>query len=401
MSDQGPAHGWGSAASTDPAGGPSISATEPARTLTLITEQIFARVPGGTGRYTREVAEAVGAAVPAGWRARGVTAWHRSAAPARVDGLAGPSRLPFDPRVLARLWERGLGPTLPGTVVHALTPLAPARLRRGQRLIITVHDAVPFTHPETLTPRGAAWHRLMIERGARLASALVVPTAAVAEELAVVGIRARVEVIGEGAAQALNRLVTSDDIEQVRATFGLPDRYAVTVGTLEPRKGLDVLLDALAGEPAAALHLAVVGQPGWGGSDVAAAAEQRGVADRVHVLGRIPDAQLAAVLAGAAVSVVPSRAEGFGLPLLEAMTRGIPVVHTDVGALVEVAGGAGLVVPVGDSAALRAGITAVLTDPALAARLSEAGRTRAAEYSWAAVADRLWALYRDVVTASR
>ncbi|SDP04461.1 Glycosyltransferase involved in cell wall bisynthesis [Nakamurella panacisegetis] len=367
--------------------------------LTLVTEQALARIPGGTGRYTREVGQALGARIPFGWRVRGVTAWHRDIASARIPGVAGPRRLLLDPRVLARLWERGLGPRLGGTVVHALTPLAPARLRHRQALVMTVHDAVPYTHPETLTPRGAAWHRLMIERGARLASALVVPTAAVAADLESVGIRARIEVIGEGTARALNGPISATEIERMRTAFRLPGRYVLAVGTLEPRKGLDVLLDALTAGDAAAVHLAVVGQPGWGGADLATAAEKRGIADRVHVLGRIPDAELAAVLAGAEVSVVPSRSEGFGLPLLEAMSRGIPVVHTDAPALLEVAGGAGLVVPVGNAAALGAAITSVLADPDLAARLSEAGRVRAAAYSWDAVADRLWDLYQDVAAA--
>ena len=372
--------------------------------LTLIAEQIYARVPGGTGRYSREVVAAVGASAPPGWRARSVTAWHRDRGPARIAGVDGPDRLPFDQRVLARLWERGLGPTLGGAVVHALTPLAPARLRRGQSLVVTVHDAVPYTHPETLTARGATWHRLMIERADRLAAALVVPTEAVAAGLRAAGIDGRIEVIGEGVASALAVPVPTADIERVRNRLGLPRRYALTVGTLEPRKGLDVLLDALsspalAGAESADVGFVVVGQPGWGDSDVAAEAGRRGVGDRVRVLGRLSDADLAAVMAGATVSVTPSRSEGFGLPLLEAMTRGIPVVHSDAPALAEVADGAGVCVPAGDAGALGSAIAEVLTNPDFAARMSRAGRLRAADFSWESVAERLWVLYQDVAAA--
>src|ERR1700712_334151 len=184
--------------------------------LTLITEQVLARVPGGTGRYSREVAAAVGAAAPPGWRGGGVTAWHRRLGPARVAGVAGPHRLPVDSKVLARLWERGLPPTVPGSVVHALTPLAPARLRREQSLVVTVHDAVPYTHPETLTRRGAAWHRLMIERAARVAAALVVPTHAVASELTAAGVTGRVVVIGEGTAAALAAPIPEEEAAKVK-----------------------------------------------------------------------------------------------------------------------------------------------------------------------------------------
>lgn len=374
--------------------------------LTLITEQIFARVPGGTGRYSREVSVALGESVPPGWRARSVTAWHRDTSIAEVPGLGGPRRLPVGGRVLARLWERDLPLTVAGSVLHALTPLAPGRTRARQALVVTVHDAVPFTHPDTLTLRGAGWHRLMIERASRMAAVLVVPTRAVAGELKAAGIGGRIEVIGEGTAAALTVAVSDTATERVRARFQLPDRYMITVGTMEPRKGLDVLLDALAMDDRAAEGpllgvLAVVGQPGWGDQDLVVEAERRGLSSRVRVLGRLPDDEMAAVMAGAAVSVVPSRSEGFGLPLLEAMKRGIPVVHSNAPALVEVAGGAGRSVPVGDPAALRTAIADVLSDPDLAAGLSRAGRLRAADFSWEEVAGELWKLYTDVCPPDR
>ncbi len=363
--------------------------------LTLVTEQIMARVPGGTGRYSREVAAAVGSAAPAGWQVSGLTAWHRNVSAARVDGVRGPDRLPVGSRVLARLWERGLPPKVAGSVVHALTPLAPPRLRKGQTLVVTVHDAVPYTHPETLTPRGAAWHRVMIERAAGLAGTIVVPTHAVAAELTAAGVSGRMVVVGEGAAASLSGPISGATVAAVRNRFGLPERYVLAVGTLEPRKGLDVLMDALATEPARDVLLVVVGQPGWGETDMTAEAGRRGIADRVRILGRLPDDQLAAVLAGAVAAVVPSRSEGFGLPLLEAMTRGIPVIHSDAAALVEVAGGAGLCVPVGDQVALAQAIRTVLDDSEMTARMSTAGRLRAVDYSWDAVAEQLWEIYAN------
>ena len=187
----------------------------------------------------------------------------------------------------------------------------------------------------------------------------MVPTHATARELASAGVNGRIEVIGEGVAAAMDQPIRLQEIDRARAKFDLPGQYILAVGTLEPRKGFDILLDALAlGLPARPLS-AVVGQPGWGGTDVAAEAARRGIADRVRVLGRLSDDELAAVLAGATASVVPSRAEGFGLPLLEAMSRGVPIIHSDVPALVEVAGGTGICVPVGDVDSLRAAIERV------------------------------------------
>src|ERR1700712_5771147 len=98
--------------------------------VTLLVEQIFARVPGGTGRYSGEVAAALAATPPDGWQLRSASAWHRNLRPGRIPGVQGPRRIPVDVRLRSRLWARGLPPLVGGTVVHALTPLAPGRLPR-------------------------------------------------------------------------------------------------------------------------------------------------------------------------------------------------------------------------------------------------------------------------------
>jgi glycosyltransferase involved in cell wall biosynthesis len=114
----------------------------------------------------------------------------------------------------------------------------------------------------------------------------------------------------------------------------------------------------------------------------------------IRVLGRLPDAELAAVLRGAAVLAVPSLAEGFGLPVLEAMAAGVPVVHSDAPALVEVAGGAGRCVPRGDAKALAEALREVLSSPAVAARMVAGGRRRAEDFSWHRAAAAVWDLHR-------
>jgi glycosyltransferase involved in cell wall biosynthesis len=262
--------------------------------------------------------------------------------------------------------------------------------------VVTVHDAVPWTHPETLTARGVRWHRSMIERAAREADAIVVPTQAVSDELARhVPLRHPPVVVGEGVSA---RLVPGPGEDGVAERLGLPEGdFLVTLATIEPRKGLDVLLAALAGVGAPDIPLLVVGQPGWGGLDVPQLARELGIGDRVRLLGRLPDRDLAVVLARASVLVAPSRAEGFGLPVLEAMSAGVPVVSSDAPALVEVGGGATRIVPVGDSAALTDALAEVISAPRLRAELAEAGRRRAADFSWAAAAERLWELYASLL----
>jgi glycosyltransferase involved in cell wall biosynthesis len=179
-----------------------------------------------------------------------------------------------------------------------------------------------------------------------------------------------------------------------RTRLGLPDRYLLTLSTMEPRKGLDVAVAALARPALAGQRLAVVGQPGWGGMDPIAVASRLGVdPDRITVLGRLDDADLATVLQHAAALLVPSRSEGFGLPVVEGMAAGIPVVHSDVPALVEVAGGAGLTAPVGDDRAWAETVAGLLADDALAAQLRALGRRRAAQFTWSATAELTWALH--------
>lgn len=354
--------------------------------LTVVVEQLLAPVPGGTGRYAAQITAALARRAPAGWDVRSVTAWHRDVDDARLPGVTGPRRLPAGRRALAELWARGWPPPVGGHRVHATTPLAPRR----RALVVTVHDAVPWTHPETLTPRGVAWHRTMVGRAVRFADAIVVPSLAVADDLAGIFPTSadRLTVVGHGATP----LPVPADAGRRRRRLGLPEAYVLAIATLEPRKGLDTLVRAVARVPG--LDLAVVGPSGWGGIDLTGLAAAADLPPgRCHALGRLPDDDLAAVLAGATVLAAPSRAEGFGLPVLEAMAAGVPVVVSDAPALVELVGPAGLVVRRGDERRLAETLDGLVTDPALARDVAQRGLRRAAGYTWAAAAERIWELH--------
>jgi glycosyltransferase involved in cell wall biosynthesis len=357
--------------------------------LVVITEQLLAPVPGGTGRYTRELAGALAATAPQGWTVTGVTARHGDLSVAVVPGLNGPRALSLPRRALTLAWEYGLPLWPGGDVVHAPTPLAPPARRR---LVVTVHDTVPFTHPETLTSRGAAWHRKVIRRATATADAIVVPTEAVAADLARFAPGpARVHVIGHGVADALRVAPRPDVVAEAVARLGLPPSYVLAVGTVEPRKGLDVLVEAMT---AVDLPLVVVGPAGWGDVDLGVLAERYGLpTDRIYPLGRVSDVDLAVVLRRAAVLAAPSRAEGFGLPVLEAMAAGVPVVHSDAPALVEVAGGAGITVRRDDPMALADALRAVVESQGEAASMIDRGLVRAAEFTWQRAAEAHWQVH--------
>ncbi|MCO1581143.1 glycosyltransferase family 4 protein [Crossiella sp. SN42] len=366
--------------------------------LVVLTEQLLAPVPGGTGRYTRELAAALAATAPAGWEVTGVVARHADPAAAVIPGVLGPRRLRLPRRALALAWQHGLPLWPGGDSVHAPTPLAPPAPRGGRGLVVTVHDTVPWTHPETLTRRGVAWHRAVIGRAVRRADALVVPTAAVETELArFVPGPARVHVVGEGVAGVLTEPIPADSAATIARRLGLPERFVLAVGTVEPRKGIDVLIEAMARPAAPALPLVLAGPPGWGGVSVAELARRHGLApERLVVLGRISDRELSVVLGRATVLAAPSRAEGFGLPVLEAMAAGVPVVHSDAPALAEVAGGAGITVPRGDAGALAAALHQVAADPGRASALVAAGRRRAERFSWRSAAEAVWRVHVEL-----
>ena len=357
--------------------------------LTVIVEQCLAPVPGGTGRYAMQIAAALAASAPVGWQVRTVSAWHRDLSAARIDGADGPHRLPVGHRVLNQLWRYGLPPFVRGTAVHATTPLAPGRQGNA---VVTVHDAVPWTHPETLSPQGVAWHRVMVQRAMTRAKAVVVPSQAVADDLAGLfpAVGDRLHVVPHG----VTSMPPPPDAAQRRQRLGLTGPYLLSVATLEPRKGLDVLIDALALPAAAGATLAIAGPPGWGGVDLVALAGEAGLpAERLHLLGRLPDDDLASVLQGATALVAPSRSEGFGLPVLEAFAAGVPVICSDAPALTELSGGAALVVPREDPIALADAIGLINDDALRATSMRSAGLARAADFSWRAAAENLWNLH--------
>jgi glycosyltransferase involved in cell wall biosynthesis len=243
----------------------------------------------------------------------------------------------------------------------------------------------------------------VITRATRHASAIVVPTAAVAAELTrhAPG-PARVHVVGHGVSGVVLRLPEREVADRIADRLRLPENYVLAVGTVEPRKGLDVLVEAMARPTAPTLPLVIAGPSGWGAVDLAAIAAEQGLPPgRLHLLGRLSDAELSVVLHRATVLAVPSLAEGFGLPLLEAMAAGVPVVHSDVPALLEVAGGTGVLARRGDPAALANALRCVVALPEHTATRVEAARARASKFTWERAAESLWKLHVELYHAAR
>ena len=190
---------------------------------------------------------------------------------------------------------------------------------------------------------------------------------------------------------------TDAEVARVRAEFGIGGLpYVFWVGTFQPRKNLGVLLDAFARlDPGDVPHqLVLAGDAGWGGDDSAAI---RRLGDRVRLLGQVQSADLAALYAGADLFVFPSRHEGFGIPVLEAMAQQTAVVAADIPVLREVGGDAARFVPVGDADTLADAIATLLRDDAARSSLAARGLAHAQRYSWERCVDATVAVYEEAL----
>ena len=344
-------------------------------TVALHVGQLLQPVPGGIGRYVR----ALLACLPA----VGVEPVAFAAGP-RPDGLDGVRYVDLGwPRGPLRYeaWHRLGRPRLPveGDVVHATSLAVPPP---GDRpLVVTVHDLVVLRAPELLTRRGVAFHRAGLERARRLRATLVVPTAWGRDDLAREGFDpSLVHVVPHGV--SVGPAPVPAAVEAALDRLGVRPPFVLFVGTLEPRKGVADVVAAhrRLRERRPDLQLVLAGARGWGElPDV----EGPGVV----APGSLPDEDLDVLYRTAAVLALPSRYEGFGLPVVEAMARGCPVVCSDAACLPEVAGGAAELVPVGDVGALADALAGLLQDGARRDRLVAAGRGRAAAFTWAASAE--------------
>ncbi|MEJ7787791.1 MAG: glycosyltransferase family 1 protein, partial [Solirubrobacteraceae bacterium] len=206
----------------------------------------------------------------------------------------------------------------------------------------------------------------------------------------------RIHVVPHGVDE---RFSPGDAPEAVLAKLGVRDPFLLTVGTLQPRKNLGTVIDAFerlvaAGEE---LTLVVAGGAGWGERETAERIGRSPAADRIVLTGHVSDEELLALYRGTRCFVFPSRYEGFGLPVLEAMAAGAPVVCSDRTSLPEVAGDAAMLVSPDGIDQLAGAIHRVVSHEALRRDLIDRGLARAAGFTWETCADRTVAVYRAAI----
>ncbi len=257
---------------------------------------------------------------------------------------------------------------------------------RGAAELVTVHDLTAWRYPEMVTDVAAAFPTLVdraLDRGAHVHTV----SQFVANELIDEGVDPdRVHVIANGPPRTF-----PGDAAVGRALAG-GRRYVVAIGTIEPRKDYPGLLEAMA--QLDDLAVVIAGPDGWGADAFDRAAARWGLGDRLIRLGYVTDQQKSDLLTGAEAMVFPSLYEGFGLPVLEAMSLGVPVVATSAGAIPEVAGDAALLVPADDPTSLAQAVAEVCGSAPLRERLVTAGRSRAATFDWDRSAQQMTRLLR-------
>ncbi len=268
--------------------------------------------------------------------------------------------------------------------------------------VLTVHDLIPLQLPDEATARQRRAFRRGVQRGIRAARHLITPSEATAE--AVVGEfgvpRERITVIPWAAdqriAQAAARGLDAAERLHLRTRHRLAERWLLSFSGRSPRKNAAGVLGGFAQVPVALranLHLVLVGcEPESRRAELGRLASDLGIGGAVRILGFVPHADLPALLGGAAGLLMPSRAEGFGLPILDAFACGVPVLTSRRSSMPEVAGNAAAYCDPDDARSIAAGIARLL-DPVAARVLTEAGRTRLESFSWQRTAEAMCAVY--------
>ena len=287
-------------------------------------------------------------------------------------------------------WEQLRLPGLLGAEDRLWSPAGTGPLS-VTRQAVTIHDVSVLSHTEWYPGSLRLWYRLFLPRLARRAGVILTVSehskSAIVRRLGVP--EARVKVVSNGVNPCQFRFC---DPAEVRVRYGLPDRYILYVGSLEPRKNVERLVQAwnrltdirdvqlvLAGRPGGASAPPFVARPHW----------------RVRMLGFVPDEDLPALYAGALFFVMPSLYEGFGLSVLEAMACGAPVIASQAGALPEVTGQAALQVDPTSVEGMTEAIRSLLLDGELREELRQKGLERAGQFSWERAARQV----RDILSA--
>lgn len=357
----------------------------------------------GVGHYTSELARAIAQAAPN--QPLEVVA-PSNLSPIQIDETdQAPDNLLFKSIRVGPLsrhwWSIGLPRYLRKTQIelfHGTNYEVP--LWRPCATVITIHDLSLLTLPEKQQRRRVARARVRLPIMARAADAVIVPSEAVKSETCerFKLDATRVFVVPEAARQFFQP-ASSVEIAAVKARFGISDPFIFAVGTIEPRKNylmlIDALVNVLKSRPDLNPQLVIAGAFGWKSEEVLSRIETSPARERIVLSGYLTDVDLRALYSACAVSVYPSLYEGFGLPPLEAMACGAPVIASNIPSVAETVGPGARLVDRFDSVAWSRSVIELIVDNSVREAQISAGFDRVAQFSWRLAATRTLAVYAE------
>ena len=362
----------------------------------MTMEAAWHPVPGGTGRVTVDLAAALSRLPDV--HVQGVSAWHRRLAPTDFAPTVNVQQLKLPRPLLYEAWSRSPIPRLRARthdLVHSTTIVAPPVV--DAPLVVWVHDLAFRRFPERFPARARQLFERSWRRVLERADAVLCPSAATSADLRAGGLDAdRLHLVPLGHDPMP---VTTEAGYQVRQRFGITGDFVLAAGTLEPRKNLPTLIGAFTDIAADTnTQLVLAGPTGWGTTpEQLLASLNVEMMDRIVITGQVAIDELAALYSEATVFCYPSLLEGFGLPVLEAMSYRTPVITSKGTATEEVAGGAALTVDPNSIDELAYALRTVLTDARFARELAERGYARSTGFSWNKAASATVAVYRSLL----
>ncbi|RPI29165.1 MAG: glycosyltransferase family 1 protein [Chloroflexota bacterium] len=290
------------------------------------------------------------------------------------------------------IWEQAVFPWIARRegidLLHSLHYTRPLFLPCAS--VVTFHDMTFFLFPHLHTRSKRIFFPAAIRMSARTAGALIADSESTRQDaIRVLGISPdRITAVPLAAAEDYRPITDQGLLDRARQKYGLPENFILYVGLVEPRKNLPALIRSYKGmvDKGVTHHLVVVGRRGWMYEQVFQQVEALGISERVHFTGYADREDLPVIYNLASVFVYPTLYEGFGLPVLEAMRCGAPVVTSNVSSLPEIVGEGGLMVAPGDEAALTGAVLRLLDEPGLREKLSAQGLKQSALFSWERVA---------------
>jgi len=368
------------------------------------------RQGAGIGRYTRELVRALA-------KLDGDNDYVLFAAVGgqRLTDTAWPPNfqvrsVPLSDRALAILWHRLRLPLWvelvtgrvdifhsPDFVLPPVRRACPEHSRRA-RTMLTVHDLSFMRYPDCTDANLRAYLNEVVPRSVHRADLVLADSQSTKDDLVeLLGVESdRIEVVYPGVEERFRPIEDQAHLEEVRKRCHLPPRFILGLGTLQPRKNFTTLIEAFATlrpcDPAT-LRLVIAGGKGWLYEEIFAAVERMGLEEKVIFSGFVADEDLPALYNLADLFVFPSLYEGFGLPPLEAMSCGTPVITSNASSLPEVVGEAGLMVKATDVEGLAEAMQRVLEDDALREEMMARGLEQARKFTWEKAAAKLLSLY--------